>query len=122
MFCALYSHYSSRALRRRLVRSNLSSRFGWVCDPDLSRFLPIMASQVNLILSRKLLHFEQRLDEGQRRFCALVFVQAIDVQSIPAAARHLIVDRYAQGIASEEPLKCMSRQMIPFKGFRRSIS
>ena len=32
------------------------------------------------------LHFSQRKQKGKRRFCALIAIDAIDVQGIPAAA------------------------------------
>ncbi len=65
------------------------------------------------MLSGKLLHLEHRLDQGQGRFSALVFIQAVNMQAIAAAAGGFIIHRDAQGIASEEPFKGLRGIVVP---------
>ena len=59
------------------------------------------------MFSSKLHDLQHGLDQSEDRFRDLIFVQAVDVQSIAATGGHLIVDGHTQSITPEELLEAL---------------
>ena len=67
-------------------------------------------------------HFAQRHQVGERRFSALIQVDAVGMQTIATTAGGGIVERKAQIVATEEPLEREPGLLVPFGVVGRAIS
>jgi hypothetical protein len=60
-----------------------------------------------------LAHFQERHQEGERGFGALILIGAIGMQAIAASAGGGIVERDLQIVVAEEPIECAPRFLAP---------
>ncbi len=57
--------------------------------------------------------FEHRLEKGEGRLRALIFVRAVGMQAVATTAGRRIVDRQVQIVAAEEPVEGAPRFFVP---------
>ena len=54
-------------------------------------------------------HFGEGEQEGERRFRALVLVDPVDMQTIPAATALSIIERKTEVVAAMKPFECLAQ-------------